>query len=163
MVYVVSIIAVLVILIFVVGIFLPAERVVTRKGHFDVSPEVLYGIVTDNTDWRYRQNLKDLVILESNDGMEVWDEIGHDGSTVRFTTREKRPSSFYSFHMDSKLFYGYWTGEFEAADMGGTIFTATEHISVKNIFVKTLSYLFFDIGKLMDSYHNDLTKKINSR
>ncbi|MDU1890844.1 MAG: hypothetical protein E6767_09160 [Dysgonomonas sp.] len=151
------------ILIFLIGIFLPTERVVSRKGCFDVSPEILYSLVTNNNDWQYRNSLKDLVIIEYNNGMEVWDEISKDGTVIRFRTEKKLPSSFYSFSMESKIFTGYWTGEFEEDAKGGTIFTATEYIRIKNPLVKTLSYIFFDIGKLMDEYQNDLKAKVNSK
>lgn len=153
-------IVVITILIFIIGLLLPKERVVIRKGDFNVSPEVLYGIVTNNEDWKYRRSLKDLIIHEDNDGMEIWDEISHDGTVIRFRTREKRSFVFYSFDMEAKLFTGYWTGEFASDGNGGTLFTATEYISIKNPFIKTLSYLFFDIGRLMDEYQEDLRNKI---
>jgi len=152
----------IIVLIFVTGIFLPAERVVSRRGNFNVSPEVLYEVVTNNSDWQYRSSLKDLVIVENKDGMEIWDEINMDGSLIRFKTIEKHPFSFYSFEMKSKLFTGFWTGEFEQDEKGRTIFIATEYIRVKNPFFKTLSYLFFNVGKLMDEYQHDLQKKVSS-
>lgn len=144
------------ILVFIIGLSLPAERVVSRKGYFNVPPEILYGIVTNNHDWQYRRSLKDLIILESENGMEVWKETTHDGTIIHFQTQKKLPCSFYSFNMETALFTGYWTGEFEADRQNGTIFTATEYIRIKNPFVKTLSYLFFDIGKLMEEYQEDL-------
>jgi hypothetical protein len=153
-------IAVLIILIFIIGLLLPKERIVSRKGHFNVSPEILYEIVTNNNDWKYRRSLKDLIIHSNEDGIEVWDEISHDGTIIRFQTKEKHPFSFYSFEMEAKLFEGYWTGEFEPDGNGGTVFTATEYIRIKNPFIKTLSYLFFNIGKLMDEYQDDLRKKV---
>lgn len=161
MIYIIGVIVSFIILIFIIGLFLPSERVINRKGYFEVSPEILYGIVTNNGDWQYRKSLKDLIILENKDGMEIWDEISNDGVIIHFRTREKRPFSFYSFDMDSKLFSGYWTGEFEPDNKGGTIFTTTEYIRVKNPFVKILSYLFFDIGKLMDKYQEELHEKSN--
>jgi len=152
----------IVLLIYIIGLFLPTERIVSRKGHFNTSPEVLYNIVADNNNWQYRTGLKDLKIIKSTNELEVWDEISEDGSSIRFRTLEKRPYSFYSFHMEAKMFTGYWTGAFESDEKGGTIFTATEHIRVHNPFIKTLSYLFFDVGKFMDSYQYDLQKKIES-
>ena len=163
MMYIIGLIISLTILIFIIGLFLPPERIVIRKGHFNTSPENLYEILTNNNDWQYRKSLKDLVIIENKDGVEVWDEISHDGATIRFTTREKHPFSFYSFDMDSKLFSGYWTGEFKPDNKGGTIFTSTEYIKVKNPFVKTLSYLFFDIARYMSIYQDDLQEKLNER
>lgn len=47
-------------LIFITGLLLPAERVVARERHYNISLEVLYGIVTDNNDWKYRRSLKNL-------------------------------------------------------------------------------------------------------
>lgn len=155
------IIAGIVLLIFITGLFLPKERVVSRKGHFNVPPEVLYEIVTDNKNWQYRTSLKDLVILENNNGFEVWDEITKEGAVIRFTTTEKHPFSFYSFNMESKMFTGHWTGEFTNDGKGGTIFTATEYIRVKNPLIKALSYISFNIGKLMDDYQHDLQQKVN--
>lgn len=159
-IYIIAGIVVVIILIFIIGLLLPKERVINRKGYFNVSPEILYGIVTNNNDWKYRRSLKNLVIHENKDGMEVWDEISHDGTVIRFQTKEKHPFSFYSFNMETKLFTGYWIGEFESDGNNGTIFTATEYICIKNPFIKTLSYLFFNIGKLMDEYQEDLQKKI---
>lgn len=160
MIYIISILAGLILLIFIIGLILPAERVVSRTGHFSVSPEILYKTVTDNTNWQYRKSLKNLVIHESRNGIEVWDEISPDGTAIHFRTREKCPFSFYSFDMKSKLFTGRWTGEFEPHDKGGTLFTATEYITIKNPFIKTLSYLFFDIGKFMDEYQEDLKNEL---
>ncbi len=155
-------IVVLFLLILLIGLALPKERVVTRTGQFPIAPEILYHIVTDNNDWKYRTNLKNLVILKDNEGMQVWDEYTEDGSVTRFITREKKPGIFYSFDMEAKLFTGYWEATFESKENGGTIFTATEHIRIKNPFVKTLSYLFFNVGKLMDAYQNDLRAKVES-
>lgn len=159
MLYIIGVIVSIIILVFIIGIFLPPERVVCRKGYFSVSPEILYKVVTDNNDWQYRRRLKDVVIVEDENGKEVWDETGHDGTVIRFRTKEKRPFSLYSFDMEAKLFSGYRTGEFEPGDKEGTIFTATEYIRMKNPFMKTLSYLFFDIGKLMGEYEEDLRVK----
>jgi len=149
-------------IIYIVGLCLPAGRIVSREGCFNVPPETLYTIVTDNTNWQYRSSLRDLIIHSSENGMEVWDEINKDGSIIRFHTEKKVPFNFYSFSMESKLFTGNWNSRFESDENGNTLFTATEHIRVKNPFVKTLSYIFFDVGKLMDQYQQDLQKKVRT-
>ena len=151
----------LVLIITIIGLLLPKERIVSRQSVYRVSPKKLFEVVTDNSDWKYRTGLKDLIIIESTQDKEVWDEVQEDGSVIRFNTREKRPYSFYSFDMESKIFTGYWTAEFIEKGENYTLFVATEHISVKNPFIKTISYLFFDIGKLMDVYQQDLKKRIN--
>lgn len=150
----------IIILIYVIGLLLPTERVISKKGSFPIPPEILYEIVTNNHDWQYRRSLKDLTILESKNEMEIWEETTHDGTVIRFQTLKKLPSSFYSFNMETALFTGYWTGEFETDQQNGTLFTTTEYIRIKNPFIKTLSYLFFDIDKLMEEYLEDLQIKI---
>lgn len=157
---VVAIIAGIVLLFFIIGLLLPKERVVTRQSVYPVTPDVLYSIVLNNDDWQYRTGLKNLIIIENNYDYEIWEETTLDGVTIRFTTKEKRPFSFYSFDMDSKMFSGYWTATFEPVNKNETLFTATEYISVKNPIIKVLSYLFFDIEKLMDNYQNDLKNRV---
>lgn len=149
-------------LIFITGLFLPSERIISRKGHFEVSPEILYRIVTDNTDWQYRSDLKNLILIRSYGETEVWEEVTKNGSVIHFKTREKRPFSFYSFDMRSNIFTGYWTGEFDPDGKGGTIFTATEYLTISNPFIKILALLFFDPGKFMDVYQEDLQRKVKS-
>ncbi len=46
---------------------------------------------------------------------------------------------------------------------GKTPFTATEYIKMKNPILRTLSYIFFDIGKFMEVYQKDLAKKIKDQ
>jgi len=150
-------------LIYMIGLLLPKQRIVSRQSTYPVTPETLYNIVTNNDDWQYRTELKDLTIIQKNGKYEVWDEISKNGTIIRFTTKEKKKYSFYSFDMESQIFSGYWTATFEAVGNKETLFTATEYISVKNPFIKTLSYLFFDIGKLMDNYQKDLKNKVENQ
>lgn len=158
--YILGVIAGTAILILLIGLLLPKERIVSRKGHFNASPEELYNMVTNNQDWQYRRSLKNLTILSEHNGLETWDETSKNGTVIRFQTKEKRPYSFYSFEMRSNIFTGYWTGHFQPDEQGKTIFTATEYIRIRNPFIKTLSYLFFNIGKLMDEYQNDLRERV---
>lgn len=153
---------ILCVLIFLAGIMLPSERVVSRSSVFDAPADILYRIVTNNDDWQYRSGLKDLVIIEREGDNEVWDEISENGATIRFRTKEKIPRELYSFDMESAMFSGYWVATFQDMGNNQTIFEATEHIQVKNPFVKVLSYLFFDVGKLMDTYQSDLRRKVES-
>ena len=149
-------------LIFIIGFALPKERIVTRSSVFEVSQVVLYQIVTDNTDWQYRTDLKDLVIIERNGEIETWNEIAKNGAVIKFNTKEKVPFSLYSFTMESNLFSGYWTADFKENDGGGTLLTATEYVRMKNPFIRTLSYLFFNLGSFMEMYQIDLQKKVQS-
>jgi hypothetical protein len=146
----------------IIGLLLPRERTETRQSVLNAPPQKVYEIVTNNNDWQYRSDLNDLKIIETSDRSEVWEETDKKGNIIRFKTKEKVPYSFYSFEMENNLFSGYWTGTFEETKTGSTLFTATEHVSMKNPFMKTLSYLFFDIGKFMETYQLDLKNKIEA-
>lgn len=161
--YILLFIAGLILVVFIVGLCLPKERVVVCQTTLNAPPETVYNIVTDNDNWSYRSSIKELHIVDRNGGTEKWVETSADGATIDFATREKIPYSFYSFDMESKLFKGYWTADIKEIAGSKTLFTATEYIQVKNPVIKVLSYLFFDIKKLMADYQNDLMLEIEKR
>lgn len=144
-----------------IGLLLPFERTETRQSILNASPQTVYNIVTNNRDWQYRSDLRNLKIINNTGQIEIWEETDKKGNTIRFQTKEKIPYSRYSFEMENKLFTGYWIAEFEETKTGNTLFTAVEHVRMKNPFLKTLSYLFFDIGKFMETYQSDLKNKID--
>lgn len=149
----------LLLLILVIGLILPKERILTKKSIYNAPLSKVYEVVTNNQDWKYRTSLDDLKIIESAGDIEIWDEVSGE-NTIRFQTKEKRPNSFYSFDMDSKLFKGHWFAEFKALDENKTFFIATESIEYKNPFIKTIAYLFMDLGKYMEIYQEELRKKV---
>lgn len=158
--YILAGLVVLVLLVYVIGLILPKERIETRQSVINAPPEELYSIVVNNEDWQYRSDLKDLKIINREGEMEVWDEVSTDGNVIRFATRDKIPYSFYSFDMESKVMTGYWIAEFTEIEDGKTCFTATEYIKMKNPLLRVLSYLFFDIGEFMETYQADLKKRV---
>lgn len=160
-IYILTAAAGIIALIFIAGLILPDERVCSREYHYAVSPEKVYNVLTNNADYAHRSDLKEIIIIESKDGIEVWDEIAKNGSVIRFKTANKQPYSLYEFDIiKGNGFTGHWKGELKETSEGGTIFTSTETIRMKNPFLKVLSYLFFDIGKFMDNYQIDLGKKL---
>lgn len=156
---IISIISIIFI-IWIVGLLLPKHRTERRESVFNTSPKNLFEVVIDNQNWQHRSDLKELNILKSENGFEVWEEMSKDGNIIRFKTKEKIPHTYYSFEMESSVITGHWIGEFKELENGNTLFTTTEHIEMKNPFFKVLSYLFFDIGKYMEVYQNDLHTKI---
>jgi hypothetical protein len=145
----------------VIGLLLPNERTITRETvYHGVSPQTVYEIVTNNEDYHYRSDLKELNIIERTGDFEVWEEVSKSGSKIVFRTKLKEPYSRYEFEIIKAAgFTGYWVGEFDAVE-GRTRFRATEHVRIKNSFIKILSYLFFDLGKFMETYQHDLGVRI---
>ena len=146
---------------FIVGLFLPKVRTLTKQTVYNASIETVYNTVTNNIDWKYRTSLDDLKIIETNSGLEIWDEIS-GGNTIRFKTKEKKPFTFYSFEMDCKFFQGKWLAEFETVENGKTRFTTTESIEYKNPFIRIIGYIFMDLDKYMEMYQNELRNKLEN-
>lgn len=105
-IYIFSGIILIPLIILTIGLFLPKKRILTKQTVFDASVEKVYNIVTNNHDWKYRTSLDDLKIIESNNGVEIWDETSNR-YTIRFKTMDKKPYKFYSFEMEGKHFTGY--------------------------------------------------------
>lgn len=160
--YILGSVILILLIILIVGLFLPKKRILTKQTVFNAPIEKVYNIVTNNSVWQYRTSLDDLKIIESNNGIEVWDEVS-DGYTIRFKTKEKRPYSFYSFEMNSKHFNGYWSAEFETIEQVKTRFTATESIEYKNLFIRTLAYFFMNLGEFMENYQNELREELKKQ
>ncbi|PDP80277.1 polyketide cyclase [Porphyromonas gingivalis] len=121
--------------------------------------DAVFAIVTNNQEWHYRSSLDDLEIIRTQGDIEEWEETAN-GVTIRFKTLEKRPHSFYSFEMDSKMFTGKWQATFEPMEGGKTLFTATEKIEYKNLFYRLVGYVFMDLNKFMTTYQEELTARI---
>lgn len=150
-------------IIWIIGLLLPKQRIKTNKSIYNGSPKEVFDIVTDNHNWQYRSDLKELKITEKIYDNESWFEISKDNNIIHFKTREKIPYSYYSFEMESKIMTGYWEANFQETDDNKTLFIATEYIEMKNPFLKVLSYLFFDIDKYMKRYQDDLRTEIESK
>jgi len=149
----------LLLIILIIGLFLPKTRILKKETIYNAPIETVYNIVTNNQDWKYRKSLDDLRIIETDDNVEIWEEVS-GGVVIRFKTTEKKPFTFYSFEMDSKLFKGNWFAEFESVESGKTRFTATESIEYKNPFIRAIGYAFMNLDKYMETYQSELRDKI---
>lgn len=154
----------IILIVLIIGLLLPSERTESRQTEFKADPKTVYNVITNNQDFSYRSDLKDLIIVEKEGDIELWDEVAKNGNTIRFRTAKKEPYTRYEFEIvEAGGFTGYWIGELKETTDGGTLFTATEIIRIKNPFMKALSYLFFDVGKFMETYQEDLRKKLNEK
>ena len=149
--YIFIAIAGIILLVFIAGLLLPDERTATSECFYNASPEKVYNALINNADYGYRSDLEEIVIVEEK-----------DGSVIRFRTVRKVPHSLYEFEIvKGNGFTGYWKGELKVTSTGGTHFTSTEIIRMKNPFLKVASRLFFDLEKFMHTYQNDLRVKLS--
>jgi hypothetical protein len=160
--YLVIIIISLILLLYIIGVFLPKERSEQRTILYKSSPQAVYEAVINNRDFSYRSDLKALQIIDDNAGFQTWKEISKTGQEITFRATKKEPYSRYEFEIvEAKGFKGYWIGEFNKTEVDGTEFISTEHIVIESPIIRVFSYLFFDLGKFMDSYQKDLANKLN--
>lgn len=149
----------LVLIVLLVGMLLPKIRTNTKRCILNAPIDIVFDIVTNNREWHYRNSLDDLKIISTEGDIEKWEETAN-GVTIRFKTLEKRPYSFYSFEMDSKMFTGEWQATFEPIEGGKTLFIATEKIGYKNLLYRLVGYAFMDLNKFMTTYQEELTARI---
>lgn len=150
----------LVLVVVLIGTLLPRTRTETKQCILNAPVDVVFAIVTNNQEWHYRSSLDDLDIIRTQGDIEEWEETAN-GVTIRFKTLEKRPHSFYSFEMDSKMFAGEWQATFEPMEGGKTLFTATEKIEYKNLFYRLVGYVFMDLNKFMTTYQEELRIRLS--
>jgi hypothetical protein len=118
--------------------------------------------VTNNNDYSYRSDLKKIEIIETNGNIQTWKEINKNGQEIVFRTSKIIPHSYYEFEIiKANGFRGYWIGEFKTINENETEFIATEHIIIPNPIIRLLSYIFIDIGQIMETYQKDLENKVN--
>ena len=160
--YLLIIIISVVLIAFIIGVLLPKERSEQRIILYKASPKIVYETVINNSDFSYRSDIKDLQIIDDNAGFQTWKEISKNGQEITFRVTKKEPYSHYEFEIvEANGVKGYWIGQFNKTEAGGTEFISTEHIVIENPIIRLLSYLFFDLGKFMDSYQKDLANKLN--
>lgn len=138
---------------------LPRIRTEIKQCIVNAPVDVVFAIVTNNQEWHYRSSLDDLEIIRTQGNIEEWEETTN-GVTIRFKTLEKRPHSFYSFEVDSRMFTGEWQATFEPIEGGKTLFTATETMEYKNLFYRLVGYAFFDLNKFMTAFQEELTARV---
>lgn len=146
--------------LYFLGLILPKIRIEKRVAYYKSCPKKVYSVVTNNNDYHYRTDLKDLKIIESDGDYEIWDETSKNGHQIRFKTLRKEPYSKYKIKMNAKQFTGYWIGIFKPLKSGGTKYISTEKIEIDNPLFRLLSYLCFDIQKYMEIYQEDLRRKL---
>jgi len=162
--YVVGIVILILAAIIMIGCLLPKERIEQRSIILNAPPQMVYGIVTDNGDYSYREDLYNLKIISSDNGIETWVETSRSGQKIKFRTTKKEPYSKYEFRIvEADGFGGYWKSEFKKVGDNKTEFCATEHIIISNPVIRLMSYVFFDVSKFMEGYQKDLEKEVNKR
>ena len=127
---------------------------VTKIEEFQSDIEKVWSVVTNNNDFSWRSDIKDLIIIDDVNFIE----INHKDYEVNFKITDCIPNEFYAFEMYSKNTYGNWTGNFSKSKSGGTIVEFTEDVSTNNIIMKLFLRKF--LKKHQTNYIFDLKKAV---
>ncbi|MDH6365592.1 hypothetical protein M2139_002597 [Enterococcus sp. PF1-24] len=132
------------------------NRTSTLEWNFEKNIATLWQIVTDNTDYTWRSDLKELISTSPNQFTEYY----QDGGETHFTVSEKEAEKRYAFAMDNQFFQGKWLGEFVKIDENTTKLIFTEELHFKNPFIYVLSFFMIKLKKIQKNYMLDLEKRL---
>ena len=119
--------------------------------------KTIWDIVVNNSDYKWRSGINKIEILENEkDWIEYYNENGK--FFTKFTLKDKKEYSFYSFDMENRNFYGNWTGKFIELNNYETKCIFTEKVYIKNGIMNILAKYFWNLDKIQEKYFNDLKK-----
>ncbi|WP_265455527.1 hypothetical protein [Enterococcus sp. HY326] len=116
----------------------------------------IWAVVTNNTDYRWRTDLKEIQTLSETEFIEV----SSDGTQTAFRITKKVEHQEYCFAMNNKLFSGEWIGKFTPMPDGFTKLDFIEQIEIANPLIYILSFPMLNLKKFQRSYMTDLEKKL---
>lgn len=121
--------------------------------------ELVWDIVTDNYNTKWRSDLSKVDVLNEKEFVEYTVK----GVATKFKIEAKEPMSYYEFSFGNDNMRGVWHGKFEAVNDKLTKLEFVEEISIKNPIVELLSYLFFPIKKMQEIYMKDLKQEVENK
>ncbi len=143
--------------VYVIGMLIPKRQEYVKKAEFKVSPEMVFQSVTDfKNQASWRKDLQEIRVKDEN----TWTEISSGGTAITFKTKQKVQNQFFEIEIiEAKGFKGYWVGTFEQTAVG-TAVVFKEVVIIENPFFRVLSLLFVDLDKSMNTYVDNLEKKL---
>ncbi|MBI3724761.1 SRPBCC family protein [bacterium] len=150
----------LVVLMAVVGSFLPSEHVASSSARFARTPEEIYRAITSVDDFpAWRPDVKTLERLPDRDGHVAWREVGSHGAIALERIEESAPRRVVTRIADPDLpFGGTWTYVIEARD-GGTELKITERGFVKPAIFRFMARFVFGYHGSQEGFLRALGKK----
>ncbi|WP_194778369.1 SRPBCC family protein [Pararhodonellum marinum] len=141
-------------LVFIIGLFLPKEMVFEKEAVLHQPIEKVFQVVTDYEDQTiWRTDVKAIKIIDG----KTWTEIPQKGRPITFRTKRKIENKLFEIEIiDPKSFNGYWIGTFDPRPDQSTLVNFKEVIRIDNPFFRTLSFIFVDLDKTMETYLTNL-------
>lgn len=154
------VLALMIALPLIIGLFLPNERTFIKTAQFKNSPQEIWDIMTDvKGQESWRNDVKSIQMISDKKGAEKWTEIPKKGQSITFQVKTYQAPNRYDIEIVDSGFSGYWEGRINKEN-GITKVEFKEVIVVKNPFFKVFAYLFVDLNQTMDLYLENLKKKL---
>lgn len=155
-----AVVALIAVLMYGVGLLIPAERSVSKTTIIDAPPNRVYQTMTEiERQPQWRSDVRN-VQVESRDKLWAWNETRDDGAVVHIEERVKDPAKRYEieFH-DSSGVHGSWVAEFEASNEDRTKLTCTETRIIDQPFFRLPALVMSNGGTDIDVYLGDLNRE----
>ena len=155
-----AVVALIAVLMYGVGLLIPAERSVSKTTIIDAPPSRVFQTMTEiERHPQWRSDVRN-VQIESRDKLWAWNETRDDGAVVHIEERVKDPTKRYEieFH-DSSGVHGSWVAEFEASNEDRTKLTCTETRIIDQPFFRLPALVMSNGGTDIDVYLGDLNRE----
>jgi uncharacterized protein YndB with AHSA1/START domain len=159
----VAIVGGVLLLLTIIGAFLPRYHQVSRSVEIKQTPEILWQTITDYAhvpDWH--REIVTVEKLPDRAGREVWRETYKGNYPITLETGATEPPRRLVRHIADEKgpFAGRW--EFDLAPTAaGCRVTITEHGDIANPFFRFMARLFMNPATYLDMYLEALAEKFN--
>ncbi|KAI8886618.1 hypothetical protein K501DRAFT_283677 [Backusella circina FSU 941] len=159
------------ILVYIIGLLVPASHIVHRSIHLNTSSKKLWKILTDVSDYPNWQSKVERVIIEEHDTKRT---VFVEHSTRKRHTvvihQERVPNQILlrileeSREAAAKIatFSGSWTFEITEQDKDQVILKITEQGVIKKPLVRIANLVLFGFHRRIDRFIKDIKKKVES-
>ena len=159
--YAAGVVVGMVVIVCVIGAFIPRKHRATRIARFHQPPAVIWKAITDYEQFpQWRSNVSRVETMASSNGLPAhleWDKRGH---VIPMETVTLEPPRLCVGRIaDAKLpFGGTWTMEISEVP-GGSTLRITEDGEIRNAMFRFISRFVIGYGATMETYLKDLGGK----
>ena len=127
------------------------------KKQFYCDKNLLWNIITDNSDYRWRSDLSKIEVVDN----EHFIEYTKNGFPTYFTITAKEKLKEYKFDLENSNLKGKWIGIFNELSDGSVELNFTEEIEVKNFILRLMAKVY--LKGQQKRYINDLEKELEKQ
>ena len=149
----------LVLIVLIVGSFLPEKHSASVKGEFDVPIQKLWTTVSNFSDYsRWRGNLQKVEVLSENS----WRETNEWDDTITFQVIESVENKNMTVEIVDKdlAFGGQWVYQIDSLGVNKTGLSITENGEIYNLAFRFMARFVFGYTMTMEEFVKQLEKEL---